>query len=310
MWKKKGLIFNTDYNHDWMVSHACVPTSIQISEEIIRVYYSPRNKQGQSIPTYFDVSANDPTKVLYVHNSPILELGELGTFDDGGIMPCSAVRLSDTCIYLYYVGWNPSVSVSYRNAIGIAVSVDNGFTFQRMFKGSIVDRNIKEPFFTASPCVLKENNTWHMWYASCTGFIKVSEKTEPLYQIKYAVSANGVDWMRPDITCIIPANKFECTARPSVIKAEGKYKMWYTYRGSFDYRDGVDSYKIGYAESLDGITWIRKDYAAGINFSDTGWDSTMQTYSSVIEINKKRFLFYNGNGFGRTGIGVAEWRNV
>jgi hypothetical protein len=284
-----------------------VPTAINIDENTTRIFYAPRNKNGKSIPTYFDVDSKNPAKVKYIHDKPILELGQLGTFDDDGIMPCSAVRVSDSCIYLYYVGWNPSVSVPYRNAIGLAISNDNGQTFERAFQGSIVERNKHEPFFTASPYVIKENDKWHLWYASSTGFVVVNGKPEPLYEIKYAHSADGIDWIRPNITCIPPSKQYECTARPTVIKEDGIYKMWFTFRGSFDYRDGAESYKIGYAESKDAVNWIRNDKLSGIQLSEEGWDSKMQTYPSLIEIGSKKYLFYNGNGFGKTGIGLAEW---
>ncbi len=310
MWEKVGVLLNIDNRNEWMYSHACVPTAIQISDSVIRVFYAPRNKSGQSIPCYFDLDANNPALVLYIHEEPILPLGELGTFDDGGIMPCSAIRVSESCIYLYYVGWNPSVSVPYRNAIGLAISQDNGDTFKRAYKGAIVDRNMDEAFFTASPCVLKEDEKWHMWYASSTGFIKVNGKPEPLYEIKYAYSGNGIDWIRPNITCIPPAKEYECTARPTVIVEDEVYKMWFTYRGSFDYRDGQESYRIGYAESFNGVDWVRKDYLAGIGYSEEGWDSKMQTYPSVIIVGNNKYLFYNGNGFGKTGIGVAKWIDV
>jgi hypothetical protein len=299
MWSKKALLLNIENYNDWMVSHACVPTAISIDENTVRIYYAPRNSEGKSIPTYFDVEANDPSKIKYIHSKPILELGELGTFDDDGIMPCSAVRISENCIYLYYVGWNPSVSVPYRNAIGLAIS--------KAFKGAIVERNKKEPFFTASPFVLKEDGKWHLWYASSTGFVVVNSKPEPLYEIKYAYSNDGIDWIRPNITCIPPAEKYQCTARPTVIKEDGIYKMWFTFRGSFDYRDGKESYKIGYAESTDAINWNRLDEKSGIQLSESGWDCKMQTYPSVIKIKEKKYLFYNGNGFGKTGIGLAEW---
>lgn len=307
MWHKRGLIHNVENYNEWMVSHACVPTALLLDKDTIRIYYAPRNSEGKSIPTYFDVSANNPSEKKYVHDQPILDLGELGTFDDDGIMPCSVVRLSETCIYLYYVGWNPSVSVPYRNAIGLAISNDNGYTFKKAFQGALVERNKDEPFFTASPCVIKEGDNWKMWYASSTGFVLVEGKPEPLYEIKYAFSKDGINWTRPNITCIPPAKKFECTARPTVVLEEGLYKMWFTYRGSFDYRDGVESYRIGYAESKDGVNWNRQDNNSGIEISKEGWDSLMQTYPSVIQVKTDKFLFYNGNGFGKTGIGYAKW---
>jgi len=304
MWVKKGLIFNTDNNHEWMVSHACVPTAILLPGDKIRIYFAPRNAKGQSIPTFIEVAAQDPSQVLYIHDKPVLALGRLGTFDDGGIMPCALVVAEDR-ILMYYVGWNPSVSVPYRNAVGLAVSSDGGVSFDRLFEGPVVDRNKLEPYFTASPCVLKDGNQWHMWYASSTGFVVANGKPEPIYVIKYASSVDGIEWDRQNITCIYPKSEFEANARPTVIKEAGVFRMWFTFRGSFDYRDGSDSYRIGYAESPDGIFWKRIDEKAGIDVSSEGWDSKMLTYPYVLSYKDRKYLFYNGNGFGKTGIGYA-----
>lgn len=307
MWQKKGVIFNTDHNFDWMISYACVPTALVLPDGRIRIYFAPRNQKGQSIPTFIEVAGENPSEVLYLRDRPILELGKIGTFDDGGIMPCSIIE-TDGKIYLYYVGWNPSVSVPYRNSIGLAVSDDGGVNFSRMFDGPVVDRNMREPYFTASPCVYKDGDDWHLWYASAIGFVETGgEKPQPIYLIKYGHSTDGVNWQREDITCIEPKTEFEANARPTVIKENGIYKMWFCYRGSFDYRDGKDSYRIGYAESKNAVRWQRMDAKVGIDLSESGWDSTMQTYPSVIFFSQKKYLFYNGNGFGKSGIGWAEW---
>jgi hypothetical protein len=73
--------------------------------------------------------------------------------------------------------------------------------------------------------------------------------------------------------------------------------MWYSYRG--------ESYRIGYAESHDGIQWTRRDEEAGIEVSDGGWDSEMICYPCVFDHEGQRYMLYNGNGYGKTGIGLA-----
>ncbi|MGB3774265.1 MAG: hypothetical protein WA951_03320 [Leeuwenhoekiella sp.] len=309
-WIKKGCIFTIeDQNITWAKTHACVPTAHLIDSETIRVFYAPRNKYGQSIPTFFDVSADDPAQIKYVYDKPIMHLGDLGTFDDGGIMPCCTVQVG-RLIYMYYVGWNPSSSVPYRNAIGLAISEDDGNTFRRPYPGALVDRNRLEPYFTASPWVMREKeDDWHMWYASSTGFVTINGSVEPLYIIKYAHSKNGIDWERDNKTCIMPKSAEEANARATVFKENGAYHMWYAYRGSRDFRDGKDAYQLGYAKSADAINWERQDDKVGIEFSKTGWDSSMQTYPCIIKSKDKRYLFYNGNGFGATGIGYAVWDN-
>ena len=308
MWHKQGRIFQNEQQAPWMASHACVPTAYALDSDTIRIFYAPRNARGQSIPTFIDVAADDPSQVRYVHTAPVLELGELGTFDDGGIMPCCVVPVGEQ-LYLYYVGWNPSGSVPYRNAVGLAISDDQGRTFYRPNPGAVVDRNRKEPFFTASPWVMRErDDLWHMWYASGTGFVENEIGISPLYVIKYAHSRDGIAWQRPNYTCILPDHDQEANARATVVKDGDLYKMWYCYRGSRDFRDGADAYRIGYAESSNAIDWQRMDARAGISYASAGWDSTMQTYPSVLDHGGRRYLFYNGNGFGRTGIGYAVWQ--
>ena len=65
-------------------------------------------------------------------------------------------------------------------------------------------------------------------------------------------------------------------------------------------------YYIGYAESCDGIHWIRKDEEAGIELSESGWDGQNLSYPYVYVYKDKTYLFYNGNGCGKTGFGYAE----
>ena len=82
--------------------------------------------------------------------------------------------------------------------------------------------------------------------------------------------------------------------------------MWYSFRSITNYRSSRDSsYRIGYAESSDGIKWERKDHLVGIEKSDDGWDSEMIEYCHILDINGKKHMFYNGNGFGKTGFGYA-----
>ncbi len=99
--------------------------------------------------------------------------------------------------------------------------------------------------------------------------------------------------------------------RASVVRENDRYMMWYSRRDAMGYRnDRGHSYRIGYAESQDGLRWKRLDDQAGINISSTGWDSEMIAYPNVVQTETRSFLFYNGNGFGRSGIGAAQRHRV
>lgn len=304
-WKKRGLIFRPDNNYDWMVTHASLPVPDRVSEDVLRIYFSTRSKEVRSAITFIEVEADDPSNVIRVHDKPVLSMGKLGTFDDGGVGPYCIVNQGDKK-YLYYGGWNASVTVSYRNSIGLAVSEDGGLTFRRVCEGPVVDRNQHEPYFTGAADVMVCDGKWKMWYASATGWLILDGKTEPQYQIKYGESQDGINWVRNNTTCIEYKFDGEANVRPCVIREDGLYKMWYCYRGSVNFRtDKRQSYRLGYAESADGVKWTRKDEEVGIDRSEEGWDSVMMCYPYVYEHKGRKYLFYNGNGFGESGFGHA-----
>lgn len=304
-WIKKGLIFKPDNNFPWMVSHASIPVVDAIDNRALRIYFAARDSQGRSHPTYIEVDADDPTRILYIHDRPILPLGKLGTFDDNGIMPSWIVEKQGTK-YLYYIGWNPQVTVSYRLAIGLAISTDGGRNFQKYSDGPVCDRDIHEPFFNTAPCVLLDGDIWRMWYVSCTGWKVINEWPEPFYHVKYAESKDGIHWTRTGRVCIDYNDFTQAIGRPCVYVENGKYKMLYSYRSATDYRSNpLQSYRLGYAESEDGLHWTRMDHLVGIERSTEGWDSEMIEYCYRYKYENKIYLFYNGNGFGRSGVGYA-----
>jgi hypothetical protein len=181
-----------------------------------------------------------------------------------------------------------------------------------MYDGPILDRNKEEPYYTGAVFVLKNIRcgVYKMWYTSGSEWKMINGKPEIYYHIKYAISDNGIDWIRENISCIIPTTPYEAVARPSVIVENGLYKMWYSRRDIIDFRvNSKHAYRAGYAESKDGIHWQRLDELAGIDTSNevNAWDSDAIAYPYVININGKLLMFYNGNGFGKTGFGYAVY---
>jgi hypothetical protein len=137
-----------------------------------------------------------------------------------------------------------------------------------------------------------------MWYISGVKWEREGGNPKHYYHIKYAESRDGYEWKRKGLVCIDFKSKEEyAIARPCVIKEKGYYEMWYSYRG--------ENYKMGYAKSKDGLRWERKDEEAGIDVSESGWDSEMIEYPFVFDHKGERYMLYNGNGFGKTGIGLA-----
>ncbi len=302
-WHKHGLVFAPDGAGGWMNSHAQVPTPL-VGEGFVRVYFSSRPESSMSLTTFVDLDLEDPSRILRLNPNPILELGKPGTFDEHGIMPSCAVR-NGSQVFLYFSGWSRGASVPYTNSTGLAISDDGGQTFKKISDGPILAKSTSDPFSATSPVVLKEGDAWHMWYCSGTGWLEIAGKFEHTYDIKYARSKDGIVW-EPAAAPVIPQRTpHEAITRPYVVKGKDGYDLWFCYRGSEDFRDGQNAYRIGYAHSNDVHNWRRDDGAAGIDLSESGWDSRMMAYPAVVTVNTRTLMFYNGNGFGVEGFGYA-----
>lgn len=294
-WQKQGLVIESPPPVSWAASHAMVPF-VESIEGGQRLYFSGRDSMGRSVTGYADGDSREPQSLRFA-SGPILEPGPLGTFDESGAMGSSLV-VHDGRKYLYYIGWTRGVSVPFYTFVGGAVSEDGGETFERVSAGPLLERSDVDPYLTTSPWVLIDNGIWRMWYASGTGWQVAEEGPQHRYHIRYAESADGINWRRTGRVCIDYRNEDEyAIARPCVVKTGDRYRMWYSYRG--------DAYRIGYAESVDGLDWERKDLEAGIDASAEGWDSEMIEYPCVFEHGGGLFMLYNGNGYGATGIGLA-----
>lgn len=307
-WERRGLVYAASGRHGFDRSHCHKPTPLLVDERTIRVYFGVRDERNTTRTTYVEVDAADPTRVKYVHDRPVLDVGKIGAFDDSGANVSAVCRDGDR-LYMYFIGWNPSTTVHTRNAIGVAVSTDGGRTFTRPYDGSVLDRTKDEPYYTGAVEVIRDQGRWRMWYTSGTEWKMVNGKPEIRYHIKYAESDDGIDWRRPGISCIPPRNAIEATARPSVLKIGGRYRMWYSRRDIVEFRtQQAHGYRGGYAESADGVAWERMDEAFGLEPAGQGWDGDSIAYPCCLRLGDRLLMFYNGNGFGKSGFGVAEAR--
>lgn len=303
-WHKQGRIFHLE-PAPGRSTHTQVPTAL-VKEHVVRLYYSCRNK-GKSFVAYIDLERKDLSKVVHRHDDPVLSHGEPGMFDSDGVMPSCIIEFNRQ-IWLYYIGWNARADgARYHNEIGLAVSNDGGETFERKFLGPIMSRDKCEPGLAVMPYIIHDR-IWHCWYQSGVRWESVNGVYEPIYVIKYAHSLDGINWKRHPEQCVQSRHPLEAFSRPSVRFAGGTYHAWYCYRGSADYRDGTDAYRIGYAQSKNGRDFLRCDQLAGIDVGDDGaWDSKQICYPAVVEIDGRLIMFYNGNGFGQSGIGWAVY---
>lgn len=306
-WIKKGQIFKPSGQYVWMKEYAQVPTPVY-QDNIIRIYFTTRpesiNGLYKSETGFIEVEKNNPLNILSISKYPVLNQGNIGCFDEFGVMPGSILHI-DNKLVMYYTGWSREQSVPYTTSIGLAISDDNGQTFERISNGPIISKNINDPYLVNGPFVLYSESTYNMWYSSANKWIDTNDKKDPVYKIKHAISKDGIHWQTKTDFLIEEKIPNEVQNAPCIFTLNNKYYMIFCYRRSVDFRNNTNGYRLGLAISEDLIKWDRINDPELIGV-ESEWDKYMQAYPRVINVDGKFLLFYNGNYFGKEGFGFAE----
>ena len=297
-WRRLGLVLEPRRIGDWSLTHAMVPF-VRRDGDQFELLFSARNGQGRSHTGRARLTLEADGARIEPHFAAVLAPGALGAFDDSGAMGASIVE-GPAGLYLYYIGWQLGVTVPFKTFIGCALSTDGGATYVRVSRGPVVGPSDADPYLATSPWVMREDGHWRMWYASGVRWEATDAGPKHYYRIVHAESADGLRWEPTGDVCIDFADASEyAIARPSVVREDGVYRMWFSCRGS--------AYRIAYAESPDGLRWHRVEGSQGLAANGDGWESRSVEYGCVFDHDESRWMLYNGNGYGETGIGLARW---
>jgi hypothetical protein len=307
--RRERCLLSPPAEHRWWRSHAQLPTVLPLNRTCWRIFFAGRDADNRSHILYADLDPSRDLELIRLHSEPLLELGPPGSFDSAGTGPSMALLVRDR-IFLYYVGISLRQDVPYQQAIGLAISDDGGATFHRAAAGPVLSVGPFDPYFTSIPHVSHAGGAFRMHYVSAFAWDQCRDQLEVRYHIKHARSSDGIVWMTEERTALAVADEAEAaTARPWVVRRHDGWHMWFCCRG-WRNSDGipVPPYRLGYAHSADGVTWRRHPelvrYANPPQSAD--WDCEMQAYPCVVSSGSSLLVFYNGNGFGRSGFGFAR----
>lgn len=302
-WRRRGRLFPAGLETPpWMSGYAALPYPLRQEGAGVRVYFSGRDAQNRASVGAVTVDLHTLGSVAgSLTEEPLLAPGDLGAFDDSGVTVACVVPHEDM-LYLYYTGWTLGRTVPFYFAIGVATSDDEGRSFKRYSAGPILARHPMDPYLCASPSILVEDGLWRMWYVSGVRWEARPEGPRHHYLVRYAESKDGIHWQRSEGTTLDFATPQEyAIGRPHVLRRGRDYYMWFCSRG--------DRYRLGRARSRDGYRWTREPDGVILEPAQSGWESEMQAYPTVLDAAGRWWLFYNGNGYGATGFGIAEGMN-
>lgn len=298
-WKKLGQIFNADFDscHSKMISHAANPLPVLIENGIYRVYYSCRDKRNRSSVGIVDFDLVR-REIVAQYDHPVFEHGPPGSFYAEGISLGNTYK-AGTTTYMLFMGWQNNATTHWRGDVGRLI-LDQDLTLRLDSDSPLLAADDTDPISLSYPWVMpRAEGGFDMWYGSTTAWD--AGNGEMLHVIKHATSADGHAWTRHGAAVPYELGIAQAFSRPTVIgNTESGYHMWFSYRSG-----AGQKYRIGYAFSEDRICWRLALKNCGIDVSASGWDSEMIEYPYVLDHKGEKYMLYNGNGYGKTGFGIA-----
>ena len=190
-----------------------------------------------------------------------------------------------------YKMWYDGADLSGHPQVGLATSSD-GLTWMKHSGNPVLSGGPDEWDASSeehSPFVMKDGNTYKMWYEGSNGTVR---------QLGYATSPDGITWTKyagnPVLQAGPEAYDQDVAGHGSILYEDGIYKLWY-------HAIGDQGAIIAYATSADGVNWTKQ----GPVLLPEGWEVNLWG-PSVLKVNGAYWMWYSAGGeIYSPSIGVA-----
>lgn len=296
-WRKEGVIFIPNSLSPLLASHAANPLPVHMEGDIYRVFFSGRDEYNRSSVGAFDYDVAK-RQVVQSYSEPFFSYGPPGSFFADGVSVGNCYE-ADGRRYILFMGWQNFPDAHWRGDIGRLELLPD---MTLLLDGT-------QPFIHSD--AFGAISLSYPWVERCDGgrfdmWLGVTEtwdagNGEMLHVLRRAESPNGHSWTLTEEVVPYALGRAQAFSRPTLLcREDGTHDMWYSYRSG----NGT-TYRIGHSRRVNGA-WTDAPGTAGIDVSDSGWDSEMIEYPFVFCHGGETLMLYNGNGFGRTGIGLAS----
>lgn len=300
-WRRLGRVFDPETqlpDHPLLHSHAANPLAVQIDGDLYRVFFSARDAGKRSSVGAVDIDIARQ-RVERVLPQPVAAYGAPGQFHADGISVGCLHQDITGARWVLFMGWQAPPDAHWRGDIGrFRLGDDLSLTLDP--DSPYIGADAIDPISLSYPWVHRGADGFTMWYGSTLTWD--AGNGEMLHVLREATSADGITWQRGGAALPHPIGTAQAFSRPTVAPRSGGLDMWFSYRGA-----PGRTYRIGHATRAQGGDWALSLDAGGLDVAPEGWDSEMVEYPFVLDHGAERLMLYNGNGYGRSGFGLAVW---
>lgn len=195
---------------------------------------------------------------------------------------------------ILFMGWQVPESGHWMGELGaFELSTSKNF---KIDSKALIEIGEEEPISISYGDSIQIDQEIHLWYGST----KVWDfgNGEMLHSIKVRTKSGDL-WSTPKIAVNPIIGFAQAFSKPSILRINEKLFLAFSYRGN------RTKYRIGFAE-IDEKSGIAKSVRWGDFLpSQDPWENEMVEYPFLFSWKENVCMLYNGNGFGKTGFGLA-----
>ncbi len=299
-WVKLGCIYSpsNELRHGKLLTHASNPVAHQLEGDLYRIFYNGRDYRNRSSIAAVDFDIKS-LRIVRDYNQPLFLHGKPGSFYADGVSNGNIYKAGHKT-YMMFMGWQTPAGGHWRGDIG-RLELKKNFELVLDSAHPIMPLDDFDTLSFSYPWVVSNSgDDFEIWYGSTRTWN--AGNGEMLHVLHHAKSADGLRWEKSGLAVPFQLGIAQAYSRPVVVSDPLGYRsMWFSYRcGS------GRTYRIGYAsQSMKGEPWVLRLTENGLDVSSSGWDSDMVEYPFVFDHSGSRYMLYNGNGYGKTGFGLA-----
>ena len=277
-----------------MRSHMSNPTPFYLGRAKLRIFFSSRNEQNKSSVCFFDVDM----RRLEIINSEVNILLNINNhencfFSDG--VSLGNIFNKENKYFLSFMGWDLSDKKPWKGTVGVAEIDPYKPSILCLPEVPTIDTLNGSDSSLSYPTIKVIGDELYIWYGNTVK--KNAGNGEMLHTIHLSVLKEGNVVRHKGQVIDYLINESQAFSRPSIIEHHGMLNMFYSVRGA------DSNYQINRSISSDGLLWKKADFHM-VGAADPA-ESDMQCYPYVTCLEDDIYLFYNGNNYGRSGIGLA-----
>ena len=297
-YSRLGRIFGPDSfaSSQSPITYTSNPVVIQMQNSIFRIYFNSRDSQNRSNVWSVDF---DFESLKVIQNSLRVQI-EIGIntpkYCRAGISLGSDFSL-DNQRYIGFMGWYLPDRAHWMGEIG-RLEIDEAYNLELIDGSPWIGISKEDPISLSYPAIHQTADGLDVWYGSTHTWDAGNGEMLHLLERRRVTHEFGTE----KIAGILPFELgiAQAFSRPAILNTDWGTLFSYSVRGN------TDKYRIAF-RSLNA-TYKSIQFGEPVSFlpSTEEWESEMVEYPYLVTYKGEVYMFYNGNRFGKSGVGLAR----